>query len=89
MSCKKDAFKLIARKGYHSQEMARKLQQKGHPPEEIQEAIQDLIRLGYLNDEEYMAAFQRKAEKGAGMLTWMRGKLYQKGIILNDSLIDD
>ena len=89
MNCKKDAIKLLARKGYHSQELARKLRTKGHSDEEIEEAIKDMVRLGYVNDLEYMESFMRKAEKKGWNSYTIRGKLYQKGIILNNSLIED
>jgi SOS response regulatory protein OraA/RecX len=88
-SCKKDALKLLSRKGYHSQELARKLRAKGHSSQEIVEAIEEMIRLRYVNDAEYMESFRRKAEKKGWNAYTMRGKLYQKGIIINDSLIDD
>lgn len=81
MNCKKDALKLLARKAYHSQELARKLRLKNHPAEEIAAAIQEMRRLGYLNDKEYMEAFLRKAAlKGWDAYT-IKGKLYLKGIL--------
>ena len=83
MTCKQDALKLIARKAYHSQELTRKLQEKGHELSEIEEIIRYLTDLGYINDVQFLEAFSKKAVlRGWGPLE-VKSKLQQKGISLN------
>lgn len=80
MSCKGESLKLVAKKTYHSQELARKLIDKGFSQPEIFEAIRYLADLGYLNDEAYLESFGRKAVRSGWGPLEVKAKLYQKGI---------
>lgn len=80
MSCKADALKAIARKSYHSQELKKKLKEKGHPSHEIEEAVAYLISSGYLDDAQYLEGFARKAVRSGWGPLEVKAKLYQKGI---------
>lgn len=70
-SIKAKAFALLARKGYFSKELRKKLLEKGYPEEEISALIQELTQRGWLNDQERASRFvevQRQKGYGAKMI---------------------
>jgi regulatory protein len=70
-SIKAKAFALLARKGYFSKELRKKLLEKGYPDEEISPLIQELTKRGWLNDQERANRFvesQRQKGYGAKMI---------------------
>lgn len=72
------ALRLLGRKNYFSEELVQKLQAKGYEKEEIEGAIQSLLKEGYLNDEEQLRRFvANKQSRGYGpaAIRWqLRGK---------------
>ncbi len=75
------ALRMLARKGYHSLELAKKLKEKGVEPGDIAEVVEKLQKLGYLDDEawenSYIDAFVRKG-RGSGALGYY---LHAKGLL--------
>ncbi|NPA53272.1 MAG: regulatory protein RecX [Aquificae bacterium] len=77
------AFQLLSKKDYFSEELKRKLSQKGFNEEEIEKTIQYLQEKNYLNDEELKKRYiQKYLEKGKS-LVYIKNKLFQKGINSN------
>ena len=52
---KRLAYKRLAMRAYHSIEMRRYLTEKGASPEVITLVIEELAKLGYMNDSEWVA----------------------------------
>jgi regulatory protein len=62
-----EALRMVARRGYFTEELREKLQKKGYPEEEIADALEKLTALGYLNDEERRRCFiEKKQKRGYG-----------------------
>ena len=75
------ALRMLARKGYHSLELAKKLKEKGIGPDDVAEVVEKLQKMGYLDDEawenSYIEAFIRKG-KGSSALGYY---LHAKGLL--------
>ncbi len=79
MKAKAEAFKLLSKRDYLSEELKRKLIQKGFSEEEVEETILYLKKEGYLNDEELIKRYKELSiQKGESPLK-LRSKLYRKG----------
>lgn len=64
---KQAVVNLLARKGYLSQELEKKLSAKGFSPQAIDQAISSAKRGGYVDDAQELARFMRsEARKGRG-----------------------
>ncbi len=62
-----EALRMVARRGFFSEELREKLEKKGYDSKEINAALLELTELGYLNDEERRARFvERKKKSGHG-----------------------
>ena len=57
------ALTKLSRKAMHSQEVRRVLTQKGFSEEDVEAALQELTRLGVLNDGDYEAQFVKRLER--------------------------
>jgi len=62
------AARLLARRGHFRAELERKLGEKGHEPGEIREALDRMVRLGYLDDAllARREAERLRADRGLG-----------------------
>lgn len=78
--CKQRAYFLISKRSYSSISLLKKLEEKGFNSKICGEIVQELIDLGYIQDEDYFAHWIRSELKrgyGPKMIIW-RGKV--KGI---------
>ncbi|GAB4293699.1 MAG: recombination regulator RecX [Desulfuromonadia bacterium] len=75
------AIDLLARRDYSSLALARKLREKGYPPEDVEGVVADLRERGYLDDRRLAdnLASSRLAQ-GAGVGRVLEMKLRQRGI---------
>jgi len=66
-SIKAKAYSLLAKRSYFAKELKQKLLEKGYKPADIDSLISELIKQGWLNDEELASRFvKREGEKGYG-----------------------
>jgi len=80
LNIKSEAFKLLSRRDYFSEELKRKLIQKGFSESEVDEIIKYLKEEGYLDDEKLLERYKELSiEKGESFLK-LKSKLYRKGI---------
>lgn len=80
VAAKRAAFRLLGMKGYHSQELRKKLELKGYGPEAVDHALAECRRLGFLNDGEYVRSWaERLRKKGYGP-RYIAAKMRSKGI---------
>lgn len=78
-SLRETAIAYLSRRACHSKELAAYLRRKGFQ-EDTEPLIREFIRLGYLNDDEWLKAFERgEARKGRSKRA-SDYKLYRKGI---------
>ncbi len=74
------AIRLLARRDHSTFELTRKLQQREHGSEAIEEALADLVSANYLNDERYAELYaEQRMNHGYGPLS-IRSKLAERGI---------
>ncbi len=81
------SLRFLARRQHSERELKQKLRRKGFSPEEIEEEIEELRRLGLLNDREFAlqwAASRRRRLYGSVKIRW---ELRLKGI--DRQLIDE
>lgn len=79
------AMAFLAYREHSTSELAQKLQARHYPPEEINEVIQELCEMNYLNEARFIESFIRsKANKLIGPLR-IKQELLQKGITQNIS----
>lgn len=82
------AYESLSRKRYFSQELKEKLLDLGFANEGIEQVLEELTALGYLNDEESIESFiGSKIHAGRGP-RWISYKLMQKGMGLPQSVND-
>ncbi|MEX2670589.1 MAG: regulatory protein RecX [Phycisphaeraceae bacterium] len=76
-----DALRIVRRRAVGTEELRRKLQRKQHVEGDIAAALERLIDVGYLNDQNYAESVVRHemARKAAGPRL-LRAKLYQKNL---------
>ncbi len=68
ISAKTAALRLLAKKNFFSEELRKRLQQRGYPAQEVEEALSWLEEFGYLNDREHLKRFvELKRNKGYGI----------------------
>ena len=62
------ALNFLARRDYFRRELAERLARKGYPEDEVREAVQRVVALGYLDDERLARRFSelRSASRGWG-----------------------
>lgn len=61
------ALQLLSRKNFFSEEIQRKLEEKGYSSEEVEEVLSWLVEAGYVNDQEHLRLFvEKKQLKGYG-----------------------
>ena len=78
--CKRRAYFLISKRSYSSILLLKKLEEKGFCFHVCQEMVQELVRLGYIQDEDYFTNWiysEFKKGNGPKMIAW-KGKA--KGI---------
>ena len=89
------AVNLLAFKGRTTQEIIKRLNEKGYSSEEIEEAVEKLSYYGYLNDQSYTISYimDNASKKGKKLISI---ELEQKGIdknildeVYNDVNIDE
>ena len=80
------AVNLLAFKGRTTQEIIKRLNEKGYSSEEIDEAVEKLSYYGYLNDQNYTISYimDNASKKGKKLISI---ELEQKGIDKN--ILDD
>src|SRR3546814_21124082 len=75
---------LLARREHGRVELARKLRQRGAPPELIEQALDRLCEQGLLSESRYLESFVRsRANAGYGPLR-IREELAQRGLARAD-----
>jgi len=80
MKAKIVALRLLSIKGRTVQELKKKLSLKSFPPEEIEEALQTCIRLGYLDDaQEGQRRTERLKKRGYGP-RYIAAKMRHEGL---------
>ncbi|OGT55414.1 MAG: hypothetical protein A3F43_03740 [Gammaproteobacteria bacterium RIFCSPHIGHO2_12_FULL_42_10] len=66
-SCKESALALLLRRDYATQELIQKLKYKGYLADNINQVMDELARIGYLQDERYTAnLIEKYRRKGIG-----------------------
>jgi len=79
-STKKRALKILGSRNFSEQEMIKRLTGKGESPEDAEEAVRWLVKLGYINDNDYAVLIVRHYfAKGYGEAR-IRDELYKRGI---------
>lgn len=74
------AIRLLAKRDHSTVELTRKLRQREHDEEAIEEALADLVSANYLNDERYAELYaEQRMNHGYGPLS-IRSKLAERGI---------
>ena len=80
MNAYERAVKLLSQREHTAKEIERKLLDKGHSREEIEETISKLLSLGYISEERFAESYirsrLRKCAEGRGLL---RLRLKEKG----------
>jgi len=80
LNVKSEAFKLLSKRDYFSEELKRKLIQKGFPEKEVEETILYLKKEGYLDDKKLLERYKELSiQKGESSIK-LRAKLYRKGV---------
>jgi len=85
------AFKLLSIKARSKKELTGKLAQKGFKESIIQDTINYLIELGYLNDRDFAKAYVQEKSKDYGVRR-IAMELAQKGIdedIINEVILEE
>lgn len=77
-SLRETAIAYISRRSCHSKELESYLKRKGFF--EVESLISEFKRLGYLNDEEWLKAYERSEARKGRSRKASNYKLYQKGI---------
>ena len=79
--CRDKALELVGRRPHFHRELQQKLLSRGFPPEEVEEALQDLVRLGLLDDLEHAhgLATGSMSRKGFGPRR-IRLELHRRGV---------
>lgn len=77
---KRQAYKRLSMRAYHSIEMRRYLTEKGASAEIIAQVIEELKRLGYINDNEWVAGMIRSLSSRKYGPKAIGYKLHLKGI---------
>lgn len=68
-SARASAVDLLARREHSRGELAAKLTRRGHPPDEVEAALDALTQAGYLSDQRFAEAYVRtRSERGQGPL---------------------
>ncbi|MGQ7844194.1 regulatory protein RecX [Granulosicoccus sp. 3-233] len=74
------AIRLLAKRDHSTAELTRKLQQREHDEQAIEEALADLVSANYLNDARYAELYaEQRMNHGYGPLS-IRSKLAERGI---------
>jgi regulatory protein len=74
------ALRILQERDHSCQELRRKLLARGEPEEALDTLLQDLVRLGYLDDRRFAVQFVReKTRRGRGRLRLLE-ELAQRGI---------
>ncbi|HKJ76458.1 MAG TPA: regulatory protein RecX [Gammaproteobacteria bacterium] len=80
MSTYEAAITLLARREHSRLELGRKLEQKGHDPDVVTEALDTAEAEGLLSDERFAESYARaRREKGYGPLR-IRAELRERGV---------
>ena len=80
VAVRRTAMDLLARREHGRVELARKLRQRGAPPELIEQALDRLCEQGLLSESRYLESFVRsRANAGYGPLR-IREELSQRGL---------
>lgn len=80
MSPYEAAIRLLARREHSRLELARKLERKGHDPDDVTEALDTAEAEGLLSDERFAESYARaRREKGYGPVR-IRAELRERGV---------
>ncbi|HEY8392965.1 MAG TPA: regulatory protein RecX [Capillibacterium sp.] len=74
------ALTLLGRRDYSAWELVRKLEGKGYPRDEIDEAVARLREWHYLDDERYLCRLIEKYRTEKKSRTYIRHRLYLAGL---------
>jgi regulatory protein len=89
LNVKTVAFRLLSKKDYFSEELKRKLIQKGFSVKEVEETILYLQKEGYIDDKKLLERYKELSiNKGESPLK-LKSKLYRKGITEVDFSYDE
>jgi regulatory protein len=79
--CRDKALELVGRRPHFHRELQQKLQSRGFPPDEVEEALQEMVRLGLLDDLEHAQALAAgsMSRKGFGPRR-IRLELHRRGV---------
>jgi regulatory protein len=73
------AIGLLARRAHSQSELRRKLRLRGYQPEAIDAAMAGLVKLGYLNDQDFARGLVRRRGALKGPLA-LSAELFAKGV---------
>ncbi|MFN4174175.1 MAG: regulatory protein RecX [Parachlamydiaceae bacterium] len=86
-SLRETAIAYLSRRSCHSKELESYLKRKGFF--EVEGLIEEFKRLGYLNDEEWLKAYERSEARKGRSKKASNFKLFQKGIHAKVNSCDD
>ena len=85
-TAKATAVRLLSRRDHSILELRRKLNQREFPEEEIEQALEDLIKRDYLSDQRFSESYiHMRKQKGFGPLR-IAAELNQRGVDERDYL---
>jgi len=80
-------YKLLAMKSWHSVELQKKLKKYELSSEEISNLIEEVEKLGYINDDEWLASFIRGQTAKKISPRMITCKLRQRGVSFDPELV--
>lgn len=79
-ACLNRAILILTRRDHSCTELSRKLNQKGFTAMEVESAIEDCRRLGYLDDARFAEIYVRQLERKGYGVNGIRHRLFAKGL---------
>jgi regulatory protein len=74
------ALSMLARRMLSESELRQRLQRKGYPEDEVEDALELVRSYGYVNDAAVADSVTREAERAARGPAWVRQTLLRRGV---------
>lgn len=79
-SCLKKALQILTRRDHSLAELSNKLKKQGFVKQEIQDAVDECLRLNYLDDQRFACSYLKQLQRMGYGINRIKQKLYSKGI---------
>jgi regulatory protein len=86
-NCTHAAFAVLARRDHSRAELTKKLQKRGYSESEVQTAIDECVRLDYIDDRKFAVVYSRQLQRKGYGRRHIRHVLQSKGVV--DRIVTD